>query len=122
MPEDNEWGTDYWLARCIEGNQTLITSLTNDEGIEFTIGSIVVKGEYLTLDGKSRKTSGYVFMDYRPVSMVYQFTKLIIGTNIQLQTMSRKSSNKVCYFLPHLEHKRLMETISNTEDLDGLLE
>ena len=121
-PKDNEWGTDYWLARCIEGKQTIITSLTDSEGIEFPIGSMVVKGEYLTLDGKSRKTSGYVLMDYRPGLVVYHFTNLIIGTNIQLQTMSRKSSNKVRYFLPHLEHERLMETISNREDPDGLLE
>ena len=69
-PKDNEWGTDYWLARCIEGKQTIITSLTDSEGIEFPIGSMVVKGEYLTLDGKSRKTSGYVFMDYQTGSMV----------------------------------------------------
>ena len=48
--KDNEWGTYYWLTRCIEGKKTLIASLTDDEGIEFTIGSMVVKGEYLTLD------------------------------------------------------------------------
>ena len=58
--KDNEWGTYYWLARFIKGKQTLIASLTDDEGIEFPIGSMVVKGEYLTLDGKSRKTSGYI--------------------------------------------------------------
>ena len=57
-PKDNEWGTNYWLTRCIEGKQTLITSLTDDEGIEFPIGLMVFKGEYLTLDGKSRKPVG----------------------------------------------------------------
>ena len=47
-----------------KGKKNLNASLTDNEGIEFPIGSMVVKGEYLTLDGKSRKTSGYVFMDY----------------------------------------------------------
>ena len=33
-PKGNEWGTDYWLARCIEGKKTIIiASPTDDEGI-----------------------------------------------------------------------------------------
>jgi len=121
-PKDIEWGVDYWLARCIQGKKTLYASLIDDEGIEFPIGSMVVKGEYLTLDGKSRKTSGHVFMDYRLGSVVYHFTNLIVGTNIHLQTMSSKSSTKVHYYLTHSEHKRLMETISNREDPYGFIE
>ena len=31
-PKDNEWGTDYWLARCIQGKQILNESLIDDEG------------------------------------------------------------------------------------------
>ena len=46
--KDNEWGTNYWLARCIRGNQILNRSLIDDEGNEFPIGSMVVEGEYLT--------------------------------------------------------------------------
>ena len=83
-PEDNEWGTDYWLARCIWGKQILNGSLIYDEGNEFPIGLIMVEGEYLTLDGKSRRTSGHVFVDYRPGFVVYHFTNLIVGTNIHL--------------------------------------
>ena len=45
----------------------------DDEGNEFSIGSMVVEGEYLTLDGKSRRTSGQIFVDYRPGYMVYRF-------------------------------------------------
>ena len=83
---------------------------------------MVVEGEYLTLDWKSKRTSGNVFVDYRPGFVVYHFTNLIVGTNIHLQIMSTKNSTKVCYFLPHSEHKRLMEAISNIEDLDGYIE
>ena len=121
-PKDNEWGTDYWLARCIRGKQILNGSLIDDEGNEFPIGSMVVEGEYLTLDGKSRRASGHVFVDYKPGSVVYHFTNLIVGTNIHLQTISNKNSSKVCYFFPHLEHERLMETISNIEDQDVYIE
>ena len=96
--------------------------MIDDEGNEFPIGSMVVEGEYLTLDGKSRITSGHVFMDYRPSSVVYHFTNLIVSTNIHLQKMSNKNSSKVHYFLPHSEHERLMETISNKEDPDGYIE
>ena len=78
--------------------------------------------KYLTLNGKSRRTIGYVFIDYRPGSMVYHFTNLIFGTNIHLQTMSMKNSTKVHYFLPHSEHERLMEAISNIEDPTGYIE
>ena len=49
----NEWGTDHWLARCLEGKQTLNVSLTNSKGIDFSIGSMVIKGEYLTLDERT---------------------------------------------------------------------
>ena len=80
------------------------------------------EGEYLTLDGKSRRTSGHVFVDYRLGSMVYHFTNLIVGTNIHLQTISNKNSSKVCYFLPHSEHDKLMKTISNRKDPDGYIE
>lgn len=83
---------------------------------------MVVKGEYHTLDDTSRKTNGYVFMDYITGAMMYHFTNLVIGINIQLQTITRRRSHKVHYLLPHLEHERLMETINNIEDPYGLLE
>ena len=83
-PKDNEWGTDYWLARCIRGKKILNGSLIDDEGNEFPIGSMVVEGEYITLDGKSRKTSGHVFVDYRLGFVVYHFTNLIVGMEIHL--------------------------------------
>ena len=83
---------------------------------------MVVEGEYLTLDGKSRRISGHVFVDYRPGFVVYHFKNLIVGTNIHLQTMSTKNSTKVHYFFPHSEHERLMEEINNREDLDGYIE
>ena len=90
--------------------------MIDDEGNEFPIGSMVVEGEYITLDWKSRRTSGHVFVDYRPGSVVYHFTNLIVGMNIHLQTKSTKNSTKVRCFLPHSEHERLMEAISNKED------
>ena len=90
-PKYNEWGTNYWLAWCIQGKKILNGSLINDEGNEFPIGSMVVEGEYITLYGKSRRTSRHVFMYYRPGSVVYHFTNLIFGTNIHLHTMSTKN-------------------------------
>ena len=76
-------------------------SLIDDEGDEFPIGSMVFEGEYLTLNGKSRRTSGHVFIDYRPGLVVYHFTNLIVGTKIHLQTISNKNSTNIHYFFPH---------------------
>ena len=51
-------GGDYWLARCIEGNQTLNMSMIGDENNYFLIRSMVVKGEYLTHENNARKKGG----------------------------------------------------------------
>ena len=96
--------------------------MIDDEENEFHIGSMVVEGEYITLDGKSKRTSGNVFMDYIPSSVVYHFTNLIVAMNIHLETMSTNNSTKVHYFLLHSEHEHLMEGISNREDLAGYIE
>ena len=119
--KDSEWGGDYWLAHCIEGKQTLIMSMTDDENNHFPIRSIVVKGEYLTQDDNARKKGGYVYRDYKPGASVYHFTNLIIGTKLQVQTMPSRNSLKVRYFLLDTEHKRLMETIIIRDDLEGLV-
>jgi len=119
--KDSEWGGDYWLARCIEGKQTLIMSMTDDENNHFPTGSMVVKGEYLTHDNNARKKSGYVYRDYKPGASVYHFTNLIIGTNLQVRTMPSRNSSKVRYFLPDTEHERLMETIVIRDDTEGLV-
>ena len=84
----SEWGGDYRLAHCIEGNQTLIMSMTDDENNHFQIGSMVVKGEYLTHENNARKKGGYVYRDYKLDASVYHFTNLIIGTNLQVQTIT----------------------------------
>ena len=94
-PKGNEWGTNYWIARCLEGKHTLNVSVTDSKGIHFLIGSMVIKGEYPTLHERTRKKKGYVFEDYRPCHFVYHYTNLIIGTNIQLQTMASKNSSEV---------------------------
>ena len=117
----SEWGGDYWLARCIEGKQTLIMSMTNDEKNHFPIRSMIVKGEYLTHDNNSRKKGAYVYKDCKPGVSVYHFTNSIIGTNLQVRTMPSRNSSKVRYFLPDIEHERLMETIIIRDDPEGLV-
>ena len=41
--KDSEWGGNYWLARCIDGKQTLITSMTDDENNHFPLGLWLLK-------------------------------------------------------------------------------
>ena len=105
----------------MEGKQTLIMSMTDDENNHFPLSSMVVKGEYLTHDTNVRKKGGYVYRDYKPGANVYPFTNLIIGTNLQVRTMPSRNSSKVRYFLPDTEHERLMETIIIRDDIEGLV-
>ena len=56
--------------------------MNEDENNHFPIRSIVVKGEYLTQDDNARKKGGYVYRDYKPGSIVYHFTNLIIGRSL----------------------------------------
>ena len=121
-PKNNEWGSDYWLARCLEGKQIILEPVTDDENIEFPIGSMVIKGEYLTLAAQQKRKTWYVYRDYSAGAIVYHFTNLVVGTNIKLHTISNKNRSHVRYLLPHLEHERLMDTIGSRDDPDGLLE
>ena len=51
-PKNNEWDPDYWLARFLEGKQTILKLVIDDENIKFPTGSMVIKGEYLTLEAQ----------------------------------------------------------------------
>ena len=90
-PKNNAWGSDYWLARCLDGKQTLLEPVIDDEDNEFPVGSMVIKGEYLTLATQQKKKDGYVYQDYKPRAIVYHYTNLIVGTNIKLRTLSKKN-------------------------------
>ena len=120
-PKNNEWVSDYLLARCLEGKQTILEAITYDENIEFPTGTMVIKGDYLTLAAQQKGKGGYVYQDYRPGAIVFHFTNLVVGINIKLHTLGHKNRSHVQYFLPHIEHERLMDTIGNRDDTDGLL-
>jgi hypothetical protein len=70
-PKSNAWGSDYWLACCLDGKQTLLELGVDDEDNEFSVGSMVIKGEYLTLTTQQKKNDGYVYLDYKQGVIVY---------------------------------------------------
>ena len=120
--KNNEWGSDYWLAHfLVEGKQTILEHVKDDEIIEFPIGSMVIKGEYLTLATKQKRKGGYVYQDYRPGAIVYHFTNLVVGINIKLRTLGHKIRSHVRYLLLHIEDEILMDTIGSRDDPNGLL-
>ena len=106
----------------MDGKQTLIVSLSDFEGNDFPIGSMVIKGEYLTQVSHTRKKKGYLFEYYIPSEIVYHYTNLVIGTNLQLQTIPNKNSSKSRYVFPYSEHERLKDTVAIRGDPDGLVE
>ena len=65
----NDWHTNYWLTRCLDGKQTLIVSLSDSEGNDFPIGSMVIKDEYLTHVSHTQNKKGYVFEYYKQVKL-----------------------------------------------------
>ena len=93
--KNNEWGFDYWLARFLEGKQTILEPVIDDENIEFPTGSMVIKGEHLTLAAKQKRKGGYIYQDYRPGASVYHFTNLVVGIKIKLCTLGHKNRSHV---------------------------
>jgi hypothetical protein len=98
-PKGNEWGINYLLECFLEGNKAFILLVTDSKGIEFLIVSMVIKGEYLTHYERTWKKGGYACKYYRPGEVVYHFTNLVVGTNLQLQTMPSKNTSKGMIFL-----------------------
>ena len=43
---------------------------------------------------------------------MYHYTNLVIGTNLQLQTMPNKNSSKSRYLFPYSKHERLEDIVS----------
>ena len=81
----NEWRCDYWLAPFLEGKQTILEHVIDDQNIEFPTGSMVIKCEYLTLAAQQKRVGGYVYQDYRLGAIVYHLTNLVVGINIKLR-------------------------------------
>ena len=92
---NNEWDTNYWMARCLDGKHTLIASLSDSEGNDFPIGSMVIKGEYLTHVSHTREKKGYVFDIIDQVKLY---------TIIQTQLLAQTSSCKQCQTRTHQSH------------------
>ena len=86
------------------------------------MGSMVIKGEYLTLDTQQKKKDGYVYQHYKPGAVVYHFTNLIVGTHIKLCTLSNKNRTQVRYFLSYSDHEKLMDIVSNRDDPNGVMD
>ena len=79
----------------LEGKQTILEPVKDDENIEFLTGSMVIKGEYLTLAAQQKRKTMYVYHDYRAGAIVYHFTNLVVGIKIKLPTLSNKNRSHV---------------------------
>jgi hypothetical protein len=53
--KNNSWRFDYWLAHCLDWKKTLFELAIDDEDNDFLMGSMVIKGEYLTPDTQQKK-------------------------------------------------------------------
>jgi hypothetical protein len=49
------------LAHCLYGKKTLLKPVIDDEDNEFSVGSMVIKGGYLTLATQQKKKDGYLY-------------------------------------------------------------
>ena len=94
-PKNNEWGSNYWFPHCLEGKQTILEPVIDDENIEFPTGSMVIKGEHLTLAVQQKRKGGYVYQDYRLGAILYHFNNLVVRINIKLRTLAHKNTSHV---------------------------
>lgn len=53
-PKINVRGSDYWLEHFLDGKQILLELVIDYENNEFPMGSMVIKGECLTLATQKR--------------------------------------------------------------------
>ena len=109
------------VGTLLRGEKTILEPITDDENIEFPTGSMVIKGDYLTLAAQQKRKTRYVYQDYKAGAIVYYFTNLVVGINIKLCTLQKKNRSHVQYFLPHIDHEILMDTIGTRDDPDSLL-
>ena len=82
--KNNEWGYDYWLECFLEGKQTILEPVTDDENIEFPIGLILIKGEYMTLPTQQKRNGGYAYRYYRPGEIDGHHWQHIFNTYLDL--------------------------------------
>jgi len=57
-PKCNEWGNNFWRECCIKGKKTINVTLMDVEDINFIIGLMIFKGEYLKVSKTTWKKKG----------------------------------------------------------------
>lgn len=90
--------------------------------MNFSMGSMVIKGRYMTLATQQKKKDGYVYQDYKKGVGVYHFINLIVGTHIKLCTLSKKNRTQVQYFLSYFDHEKFMDIVINIDDTYGVMD
>ena len=101
--------------------ETILEPVIDDENIEFPTGSMVIKGEYFTLEAQHKRKGGYVYQDYRLGAIVYHFTSLVVVINIKLRAFSNKKKVICTILYTPYRARRLMDIIDNTYDPNHLL-
>lgn len=120
-PEDNEEGTEYWLARCVEPKHKLTTPRVDDDGYDYPTGSVVVVGTWLR-KYLTRKNGLPAFEDYELEKKIIHYSHLVVATNIKLDRYRGRPANKQLWTLSMEEHETIIDALQKREDADGITE
>ena len=111
---NNTEGVDYYLLRCTQPKSKLFESMTDGDGQEYPIGSVVIEGTYyqqIKID-----KNGIIFVDYRPGQKVLHYSHLVLATKINLETLPKRGRAKQKWRLPIEDHEKILEIIKDREN------
>ena len=117
-PENNEEGTKYWLAWCVEMKHKLTQNRVDDDGFEYPTRFVVVVGTWLWKYLK-RKNGLLAYEDYEIHKKIIHYSHLVLAKNVKLYRFKGRPHNKVLWNISMEEHEIIIDVLQKREDADG---
>lgn len=114
-------GIQYWLARCVETKYKLTHTRVDDDGFEYSIGSMVVVHTWIRAC-IIRQNGFHTYEDYQIDKNIIHYSHLVLATNIKLNRFHGRPHNKVLWKNLIEEHEIIMDALQKRENVDGTID
>jgi hypothetical protein len=111
---NNEKGVDYYLLRCMQPKYKLVESMTNYDGQEYPIRSVVTEGTYYQQINIDK--NGIIFFDYMLRKNVLHYSHLVVATKLNFETLPKRGHAKKKWRFPIKYHENILVIIKDRED------
>ena len=91
----------------------------DDDGFEYTIGSVIVVGTWLGTY-LTRRNSLPTFEDYQSEKKILHYSHLV-AMNIKLERYKGRPANKLLWTISMDEHETILDALQKREDTDGTM-